>query len=118
MGITFLWIGVLIFREPEFWGGFVKPWAAGLLPIPLEQAMISTAILDIVIGFFLLIDVFTWIAGLLGMIHLLIVLTVSGIDSITVRDVGLLGATFALFWEDLPKKIKDKWKKQEFNRSE
>lgn len=112
VAITFLWIGILIFRDPQFWGGFLQPWAAGLIPIPIEQAMIGTAILDIIVGFFLLIDVFTWIAGLIGTIHLVIVLVTSGIDAVTVRDIGLLGGAFALFWDDLPKKIKDKWKHQ------
>lgn len=96
VAITFLWIGVLIFRSPESWGAMLQPWAAGLLPIPLKEAMIGTAILDIGIGIFLLIDVATWLAALLGAVHLIIVLTTAGIDAITVRDIGLLAATLAL----------------------
>jgi len=110
VAITFLWIGILIFREPEFWGGFLKPWAAGILPFSLEEAMIGTAMLDILIGFFLLIDVLTWLAALVGSAHLLLVLIVSGIDPITVRDIGLLGATIALTWASLPEKMKKKMK--------
>ena len=56
LAVTFLWIGVLILRNPEAWGGYMRPWAAGLLPIPLAQAMTGTAILDIIIGVFLLIN--------------------------------------------------------------
>lgn len=115
MAITFLWIGVLIFREPEFWGGFLKPWAANLLPVPLEQAMISTAILDIVVGFLLLIDVLSWLAALLGTAHLAIVLITAGIDVITVRDIGLLSGTIALFWGGLPEKIRAKLKRKPTN---
>ena len=96
LGITFVWVGVLIFKEPQAWGGYLQPWAAGLLPIPLEQAMMGTAILDIVIGALFLIDCFTWLAALVGAIHLIIVLTVSGITDITVRDIGLLAGTVAL----------------------
>jgi len=105
LAITFLWIGVLIFKNPESWGGYLQPWAAGLLPIPLTQAMIGTAILDIVIGFFLLIDVLTWLAALLGAVHLIIVLAVSGITDITVRDIGLLTAALALMIDSLPPSI-------------
>src|SRR3989344_5189598 len=54
LAITFLWIGILIFRNPEAWGGYLEPWAAGLLPIPLSEAMIGTAIIDIIIGALLL----------------------------------------------------------------
>ena len=56
LAVTFLWIGVLILRNPEAWSGYMRPWAAGLLPIPLAQAMTGTAILDIIIGVFLLIN--------------------------------------------------------------
>jgi len=102
LAITFLWIGVLIFKNPEAWGGYLQPWAAGLLPVPLAQALIGTAILDITIGALLLIDVLTWLAALVGAIHIVIVLTVSGITDITVRDIGLLVAALALMIDALP----------------
>ncbi|MBI2475329.1 hypothetical protein HYV69_02790 [Candidatus Uhrbacteria bacterium] len=108
--ITFLWIGVLIFKQPEAWGGFLQPWAAGLLPIPIEQAMIGTAILDIVVGGLLLLDSFVWLAALIGSVHLVIVLMVSGIDDITVRDIAILSATLALMADGLPVWIKNKFK--------
>lgn len=102
LAITFLWIGVLIFKNPEAWGGYLQPWAAGFLPIPLAQAMIGTAILDIAIGVFLLVDFLPWLAASVGAIHLVIVLTVSGINDITVRDVGLLAAALAVAIDSLP----------------
>ncbi|MCH7883101.1 DoxX family membrane protein [Patescibacteria group bacterium] len=96
MAITFLWIGVLIFQSPEAWAGFIQPWARDLLPISPRTALIATAIFDLTIGGFLLIDVFTWLASLLGAIHLASILAVSGIDAITVRDIGLLSAMIFL----------------------
>lgn len=102
LAVTFLWIGVLIFKQPEAWGSYLMPWAAGLLPIPIEQAMIGTAVLDIVIGILLLFDYFVWLAALAGIIHLIIVLAVSGITDITVRDIGILAATAALMGSSLP----------------
>ncbi|OGL66548.1 hypothetical protein A2856_02555 [Candidatus Uhrbacteria bacterium RIFCSPHIGHO2_01_FULL_63_20] len=111
MGITFAWIGILIFKEPEFWGGFVQPWAAGLLPVPLKEAMIGTAVLDLAIGLLLLVDAFVWIVALVATLHLGLVITVSGIDSVTVRDIGLLGAAIMLFWEDAPESLKAKFRR-------
>jgi len=108
LAITFLWIGVLIFRNPEAWGGYLEPWAAGLLPVSLSEAMIGTAILDIAIGALLLADIFTWLAALVGAIHLVIVLTVSGITDITVRDIGLLAGLIAIFIDSLPQTIQNK----------
>lgn len=108
LAITFLWIGVLIFKTPEAWGGYLKPWAAGLLPISLSQAMIGTAILDIVIGFLLLVDLFVCFAAFLGAIHIVIVLIVSGITDITVRDIAILAAAIAIMADSLPKSFTDK----------
>lgn len=105
LAITFLWIGILILKNPEAWSGYLQPWAAGLLPIPISQAMLGTAILDIIIGALLLVDFLTWLAALVGAIHLVIVLTVSGITDITVRDIGLLVATLALMIDSLPQKL-------------
>jgi len=103
LAITFLWIGILIFKQPEAWGGYLQPWAAGLLPIPIKEAMIGTAVLDILIGAFLLFDFFVWFVALLGAIHLIIILTVSGITDITVRDIGILAAIIALVIDSFPK---------------
>jgi len=108
LAITFLWIGVLIFKNPEAWGGYLQPWATGLLPIPLAQAMIGTAILDITIGVFLLFDFLPWLVAFIGSIHIIIVLTVSGITDITVRDIGLLVAALALMIDSLPQKVLNK----------
>ena len=105
LAITFLWIGVLIFKNPESWGGYLQPWAAGLLPIPLSQAMMGTAILDIIIGAFLLLNFLPWLAALVAAIHLIIVLIVSGITDITVRDIGLLAGALALTIDCWPPEI-------------
>ena len=105
LAITFLWIGVLIFKEPEAWGGYLQPWAAGFLPIPIAQAMIGTAILDITIGAFLLFDFLSWLAAFIGAVHIVIILTVSGITDITVRDIGLLAASVAIMISTLPQSI-------------
>lgn len=114
LAITFLWIGILIFRQPEAWQGYIQPWAARLLPIPVAQAMIGTAFLDIAISALLLIGSFVWLAALAGVIHLIIVLAVSGITDITVRDIAILAATAALLADFLPKNFIEKitfWKK-------
>lgn len=105
MAITFLWIGILIFREPQSWGPYLQPWAANLLPVSLKSAMIGTAIFDIAVGFLFLVDVATWIAALFGSIHLVIVLTVVGINAITVRDIGLLTGTLALLLQSVPENV-------------
>lgn len=105
VAITFLWIGILILRDPEAWGLYIQPWAEGLLPLPLKEIMIGTALFDIVIGALLLIGVLTWLAALIGALHLALVLAVSGINPITVRDIGLLAAAIALAVNDWPENL-------------
>ena len=97
LAITFIWIGIYIFQAPEAWGNYLLPWARELLPIPIKELMLGTAILDIAIGVLLAIGKFIWPAALVGSIHLAMVMATSGINAITVRDVGLLGATLFLF---------------------
>jgi len=110
LAITFLWIGILILKQPEVWAGYLQPWAAKLLPVPIEKAMMGAAFLDIAIGAMLLFNVFVWLAALVGALHLLVVLAVSGITDITVRDIGILAGTIALMASSLPQNLIDKVK--------
>lgn len=105
LGITFMWIGILIVQDPEAWGGYIQPWAAKLLPLPLKEMMVGTGVLDIVIGFLIVTNILTWLAAGIGAIHLVIVLITSGINSITVRDIGLLGAAVAVSLINWPKNL-------------
>ena len=111
MAVTFLWIGVLIFREPLAWGSYLQPWAVDFLLIPMKEAMIGTALLDILIGVLLLVDVLTWLAALIGALHMVVVLAVSGITTITVRDIALLAGLIALMTTSWPDKFKF-WRKR------
>lgn len=107
LAITFLWIGVLILKEPEIWGGYIQPWAVALLPFSLKTTMLLTAVLDILVGFFLLIDYLAWLAALLGSLHLAVALIVSGINAITIRDIGLLAGTLSVFMYSLERAKKN-----------
>jgi len=112
LAITFIWIGILIIKSPESWGGYLEPWAVSLLPISIKQALIITAVLDIVIGILFLVDSFVWLAGSVASLHLIIILIVSGITDITVRDIGLLAGTIVIMIEDLPNYIRNKFIKE------
>lgn len=96
LGVTFIWIGIMIWQDPLGWGGFIKPWALSLMVGSLEQTMKVTAVGDIVIGLWLLVGWKTWLPSALALLHLLVVVITSGINSFTVRDIGLMGAALAL----------------------
>lgn len=112
LAVTFLWVGVLILRDPQAWGSYIQPWALKFLPVPLEQAMRGTAVLDVVVGLGLLFDFLPWVAALLGSIHLIIILITSGVTDITIRDVGLLTGTLALFIESSPPRLRSRFEKE------
>lgn len=96
IGITFLWIGILIFRDPAGWASMIQPWAAAYIPGNIQTAMMQTAVLDMLIGVLLITGLWTGIAALIGALHLLVVLVTAGITDITARDIGLLAAAIAL----------------------
>lgn len=110
--ITFLWIGVLILKEPEAWGSYILPWVEKYLPMSIKDTMITTAILDLILGGLLLVGSYVWIAGFVGAFHMIVVIAVSGINEATVRDIAILGGTLALFAEDLPESIRNRFIKK------
>ena len=101
LGITFIWIGWLIWSEPLLWGSFMQEWAQNKIPGSLEQFMKSTAIIDMLLGAWIIIGVRVKIAAFFASLHLagVLVSTASGMENVIVRDIGLLGASIALFLE-------------------
>lgn len=104
LAITFAWIGFMILQEPLAWGSYVQPWAEALLPMPLEQMMITTGYLDIGIGILFLIPPVAFVAGILGAFHIATVLITSGVNEGTVRDFAILGACIAVAFLYFPQK--------------
>lgn len=99
LAITFIWIGIMIVRDPVSWGAFLQPWVIELLPVPVNSLMLATGILDIVLGGLMLFSWWVGLASLIASIHLALILATSGVDAVTVRDIGLLGASLALMLE-------------------
>ncbi len=105
LAVTFIWIGVMIVSNPAAWTGYIQPWARSLLPGPIEQVMFVTGIFDVIVGLVLLAGFKTWIASFLAAGHIAVVMITSGINEVTVRDIGLFAAALALAIETCP----DKW---------
>ena len=102
VAVTFLWIGLLIFKDPVSWTGYIGDWAQDLMVLDAVAVMTLTGIFDMIIGLWLLLDYKVWIPASLATLHLASVIVVSGINSITVRDIGLLAASLALFFDSAP----------------
>ncbi len=100
LGITFFWIGVLIFRHPGEWANFLSDWFVKLLPVSSSAFMSGISFLDMGLGLLLILNRFTKWVALIAAVHLLGILVSSGITDVTIRDVGLLGASIALFLDE------------------
>ena len=99
LAIVFIWVGVAILQRPEVWGGFLAPWAMNLLPFSLHDTMLVVGIFDIIVGALLIIPGTVRLASALAFLRVLFVLIASGITDITIRDVGLLAMSLALFMQ-------------------
>ena len=107
MAVTFLWIAILIVKAPLSWSGFLPPFFIDLLPIEPVMFMYFVAGFDALLGILFLIDAFVYWAGLLAALHMIGILAVSGVDDITVRDIAIMGAGFALFSETMPERWRE-----------
>lgn len=95
LGLTFVWIGVDILRHPTSWIGYVP----ANLPTGLDRSLTLQlgGVFDVALGLLFLADRFPKTTALLAALHIGGVLATQGIDAVVVRDIGLLGASLALF---------------------
>lgn len=106
LGITFLLIGIDILRHPDVWLGYLP--ASLPFGIPRELGLKLNGVFDVGLGLLLTIRMFPKIVAALAATHLIGILVSYGLDAVTVRDVGLLGATLALFF--WPGGYKKRWR--------
>jgi uncharacterized membrane protein YphA (DoxX/SURF4 family) len=108
LGLTFLWIGIDIFRQPEVWIGYV-PAAPGF-GVTREAALAAGGVFDVALGTLFILRIWTKLAGWLAAAHMLAIIAVHGIDPVLIRDVGLLGAGLAVaFWPARYRRRKSWW---------
>lgn len=106
LGATFILIGFSVWAAPEAWGSFVQPWALAFLPKDIASFMKSTAIVDMFLGVWMLVNRGTWIAALVASLHVLVILiTTTTMGVIIERDVAIFAATLALFLDTMPHTI-------------
>jgi len=111
LGVVFTWIGINILREPNNWLGYVP----ATLPFDLEraQALQLNGFFDIALGVVLISGKFPKLAALLAAIHLAAILVTSGLDTVLIRDVGLLGLALALYVWPYHRRRRHWWRKKQ-----
>lgn len=102
LGLMYLYSSYDLFYYPQHWYGFVPKWLSqAVIPIvSVESYLRLQGVAEFVIGLLFL----AWFSGKLGVriaaiaatLEMALILLFVGIDPITFRDIGLLGAAAAI----------------------
>lgn len=104
LGAMYLYSGYDLFVNPRHWYGFVPQWFSRAI-VPEVFPSIDSYLKLQGAGEFLVGLVFLawflrrrWVraAAFLAVVEMALILVFTGVDPITFRDIGLLGAAFAL----------------------
>ena len=97
LGITFLWIGVRIFQSPQNWASLLQDYFVKYLPVSPVSFMKINSYVDVALGLLLILNKFTKLVVAICALQLIGILVACSVTDITVRDIGLLGASLGLF---------------------
>jgi len=106
LAITFIWTGLMIIQNPEIWSSFLPQYF--LQSEYSTEFTLAVGFFDTIVGFFLVANRWVWFISLLAALHMLGILVTSGVNSITVKDIGLLSMALALLFFNIPHNIKRK----------
>lgn len=103
LGLMYLYSGYDLFYNPRHWYGFVPKWFSQAITqvASVEAYLQFQGIAEMIIGVLFL----AWfldargvrLVSALAVLEMALILLFVGIDPITFRDIGLLGAASALF---------------------
>lgn len=105
LGAMYLYSGIDLIRHPTAWHWAVRPLPMAIqniitTQIGIDQYLVLQGIGELVLAFFLvawfLPRVFPFIAAVLAVIEMVAIIALVGVDGVTFRDIGLLGAAAAL----------------------
>ena len=96
LSIVFLYFGYQQITDAASWTGFVPDFATqfGLSALQLVS---MNALLELVLGTFLLVGLFTRFSSLILALHLFGIAFSIGLNPLGIRDFGLACATIAIF---------------------
>lgn len=102
LGLVYVYSGLDLIRHPLNWQGFLPAWFSAavdhIMPLPAYLALQGGGELAMA-AVFLIWFMPRWVVRLaasLAALEMLGILFLSGVDLITFRDLGLLGAALAL----------------------
>ncbi|MDO8495577.1 MAG: DoxX family membrane protein [bacterium] len=110
LAAVFLWFGADKFIHPNYWlNAWVPDWAVSFLgrfKVTGSQFVYFNGVFEVIVGLSLLTNLFSKFFSFLAILFLISVITMNGINEITVRDIGLIGGLGAiLFWPPRPRRF-------------
>ncbi len=113
LALVFLYFGFSQALTPDNWTGYLPGFMTNTIITP-TNIVVMNGIMEIVLGIFLAIGLFTKFASLLLGLHLIGIAATIGFNPLGVRDFGLAAATLSLFFSGAGKwSIDNKNAKQE-----
>jgi len=110
-GIVFFLFGLSQITTQENWLAWFPSWIESF-GVELTTVILITGIFNLIIGGLLLLGLFTRLAALLGILHLVGVITTIGYNDIAIRDFGLLLALIGVLFYGADKWCLDlKWRR-------
>ena len=98
LSLVFLYFGFQQITSPNEWVSFVPDWALKFsFGLSANNIVMANAILELTLGIFLIIGLYTKFSALILSLHLFGIAFSMGINQIAVRDFGLAVATLVVF---------------------
>ena len=101
LSLVFLWFGFNQLFNPSDWIGFVPQLIQNIffnvLGITAEGLVLINSFLEILLGIFLFLGLYTRFSSLILSIHLFGIALSMGLSTIAIRDYGLALATLSIF---------------------
>ncbi|MEK6867393.1 MAG: DoxX family membrane protein [Nanoarchaeota archaeon] len=112
VAVVFLIFGIDKFFHVNAWLAYIPPWAAQFIPMDLTLFMYIQGIIEVLLGFLLLIGFWSRTVSFICALHLAGIIVAVGYNEISVRDFGLFMATLALSLREQMKWSVDGWMKK------
>jgi len=96
ISIVFLLFGISQIFNGKNWLAWLPPFVDSF-PLDPLTFVLFIGIFNFIVGGLLLIGLFTRLAALLGVLHLIGVISVLGYNDIAIRDFGLMLASLSIF---------------------
>lgn len=96
LAATFLYSGIDMIRHPLVWQGFIPQWLIDFLPVSPSAYLAGQGTVELLFALSFATGFLVRYTSLLVSFELLAIIAFSGINAVTFRDLGLLGASAAL----------------------